>query len=204
MPATYLCIVLGSLADFSRWSRQIAHFGSLSAKKTHPGTTARPLPSDFRMPVSRSFHRRAGLEEVNSDTLSNRVPIHMKRLSSLFLLLVLAGSACAGVPLHFGENECSMGGMMDMDCCKAALGQTETTKLTGAELLCAISCAQNGTTSPPNAIRVTPPSPARTPSNAVTTRSLPDVSIRFRAGDRLHGSPGFAAPAYLLNLAFLI
>lgn len=61
------------------------------------------------------------LERLTVITLSNRVPMHMKRLASLFLLLVLAGSALAGVPLQFGENECSMGGMMDMDCCKAAL-----------------------------------------------------------------------------------
>jgi len=45
----------------------------------------------------------------------------MKRLASLILLLVLAGSAFAGVPLHFGESECSMDGMADMDCCKAVL-----------------------------------------------------------------------------------
>ena len=66
-----------------------------------------------------------------------------KRLASLFLLLVLFGSAFAGVPLHFGESECSMGGMMDMDCCKAALRQKETAMITDAELYCALSCAQN-------------------------------------------------------------
>jgi len=125
------------------------------------------------------------------------------RLASLFLLLALAGSACAGVPLHFGENECSMGGMMDMDCCKAALRQTETTKIAGAELLCALSCAQNGTTSPPNIVRVTPPSPARAPSHPAIAQSLPQSSFLFHRIDCLHGPPN-AGPTYLRNLALLI
>jgi hypothetical protein len=126
-----------------------------------------------------------------------------KRLASLFLLLVLTGSAFAGVPLHFGESECSMDNMMNMDCCKAALLQKETPKVADAKLCCALNCAQNGTTSPPNVVRVTPPSPARAPSQAMTTHSSPGFLLRFGVIDRLHGPPGFA-PAYLRNLALLI
>ncbi|MGZ8842454.1 MAG: hypothetical protein ACXW18_02250 [Pyrinomonadaceae bacterium] len=118
------------------------------------------------------------------------------------LLLVLAGSAFAGVPLQFGESECSMGGMMDMDCCKAALRQKETTKIANAELLCALSCAQNGTTLPPQALRVTPPSPTQTLSHPAMTQ-LPSCFSRFEPIDLRHGPPG-AAPAYLRNLALLI
>jgi hypothetical protein len=128
----------------------------------------------------------------------------MKRLASLILLLVLAGSALAGVPLHFGDSECSMGGMMDMVCCKAALLQNETTGITEAELYCALNCAQNGTTSPPNVVRVTPPSPVRTPSHPAITQSLLNFSLRSGSIDRLHGPPGAAAPTYLRNLALLI
>lgn len=128
----------------------------------------------------------------------------MKRLASLFLLLVLAGSAFAGVPLHFGESECSMDGMMDMDCCKAALLQEETPKVADAKLCCALYCAQNGTTSPPNAVRVTPSSPARMPPHPATTQSLPRFVLQFGPIDHLHGPPGSAAPAYLRNLALLI
>lgn len=127
----------------------------------------------------------------------------MKRFASLFLLLVLAGSAFAGVPLHFGENECSMGGMMDMDCCKAALLQKETTKITDAELLCALNCAQNGTTLPSTAVRVTPPSPVRTPSHPAITQSLPICALQFEPLEPWHGPPG-SAPVYLRNLALLI
>jgi hypothetical protein len=128
----------------------------------------------------------------------------MKRLASLFLLLVLAGSAFAGVPLHFGDSACSMGGMMDMDCCKAALLQKEKTKITEAELLCALSCAQNGTTAPPSNVRITPPSLVRTPSSPALAQALPLLSNRSQSIDRLHGPPGFAAPTYLRNLALLI
>ena len=128
----------------------------------------------------------------------------MKRLASLILLLVLAGSTLAGVPLQFGDSECSMGGMMDMDCCKAALLQKKTTRITEAELYCALNCAQNGTTSPPNVVRVTPLSLARTPSHPAITKSLLNFTLRSGSIDRLHGPPGAAAPTYLRNLALLI
>jgi len=96
-----------------------------------------------------------------------------------------------------------MGGMMDMDCCKAALRQTGPTKIAGAELLCALSCAQNGTTSPPNIVRVTPPSPARATSHPAIAQSLPQSSFLFHRIDRLHGPPN-SGPTYLRNLALLI
>ena len=126
-----------------------------------------------------------------------------KRLASLFLLLVLTGSAFAGVPLHFGESECSMGGMMDMDCCKAALLQKETSQVADAKLCCALNCAQNGTTSPPNIVRVTPPSPARAPSHPAIAQLLRQSSFLFQRIDRLHGPPN-SGPTYLRSLALLI
>ena len=127
----------------------------------------------------------------------------MKRLVSLLLLLILAGSALAGVPLHFGESECSMDGMMDMDCCKVALLQKETPKVADAKLCCALNCAQNGTTSPPNVVRVPPPSQVPTPSHPAITEPLPSFSLRCSI-DRLHGPPGSVPPTYLRNLALLI
>ena len=127
----------------------------------------------------------------------------MKRLASLILLLVLAGSAFAGVPLLFGESECSMDGMADMDCCKAALLQKEAPEVADAKLCCALNCAQNGTTAPANAVRVAPPSPGRTPSYPTPPQSLPSCDFRFGPIDRLHGPPG-SPPSYLLNLALLI
>src|SRR5260370_24621973 len=84
-----------------------------------------------------------------------------KRLASLFLLVVLVGSAFAGVPLHSGQSDCGMS-LMDMDCCKAALLQQQTPEVADARLCCALNCAPNGTTSPPGNVRITPPSPLRT------------------------------------------
>jgi hypothetical protein len=126
-----------------------------------------------------------------------------KRLASLFLLLVLATSAFAGVPLHFGESECGMDGMIEMDCCKAAPLQKETPKVADAKLCCALICGQNGTTSPPNIVRVTPPSPAGATSHPAIAQPLPQSSLLFHSIDRLHGPPN-SGPTYLRNLALLI
>lgn len=124
-----------------------------------------------------------------------------KRLASLFLLLVLFGSTFAGVPLTFGGNDCGMGGMMDMDCCEKAMLQQIAPEVADAKLCCALNCAQNGTTSPPNGVRVTPPPLVRSQHLAIV-RSVPIVSVQSHLFDRLHppGSP----PIYLLNLTLLI
>src|SRR5262249_28206619 len=91
-----------------------------------------------------------------------------RRFSSLFLLLVLTGGALAGMPLSFGESECSMGGMIDMDCCKAALEQRSNPKVIAEEeLLCALDCAQNGATLPATTVRVTPPAPKIQPPHVL-------------------------------------
>ena len=125
------------------------------------------------------------------------------RLGSLFLLLVLAGSTFAGMPLHFGERECSMDGMMDMDCCKAALMQESSPEVADAKLCCALNCAKDGTTSPPNIVRVTPPPLASASSHPALTQALAVNSLLSRRIDRLHGPPD-SGLKYLRNLALLI
>ena len=125
-----------------------------------------------------------------------------KRLASLFLLLVLFGGAFAGVPLRFGESNCSMGGMMDMDCCKAALLQKQSTSSEG-ELLCALNCAQNGTTLPTGVVRINPPAQTIQPPPATLPQppSLPSSSSVANA--QIKSPPG-SPPKYLRNLALLI
>lgn len=129
-----------------------------------------------------------------------------KRVASLILLIVIAGGSFAGVPLHFGEESscpmAAMGDMGDMDCCKMALMQSESPEAAAAKLCCALSCAQNGTTSPPSVLRVTP-LPANVSSHPATTQVLPRSSMRFDHADRLHDPPG-SPPTYLRNLALLI
>lgn len=125
------------------------------------------------------------------------------RLASLFLLLVLAGGTVAGVPMHFGEAECSMDGMMDMDCCEAALMQESSPEVAYAKLCCALNCAKDRTTSPPNIVRVTPPPLASASSHPALTQPLSFNSLLIRRIDRLHGPPD-SGPTYLRNLALLI
>ena len=127
-----------------------------------------------------------------------------KRLASLFLLLVLFGGAFAGVPLGFGENQCSMGGGMDMECCKAMLLLQSRAKFTQEEeLLCALNCAQNGTTVPASIVRVIPAAQRVQQAHLALTQPL---SIEFsvsRATTRRLSPPG-SPPTYLRNLALLI
>jgi hypothetical protein len=125
------------------------------------------------------------------------------RLASLSLLLVLAGSTFAGMPMHFGEGECSMDGMMDMDCCKAALMQESRPEVADAKLCCALNCAKDGITSPPNIVRVTPPPLASASSHPALTQPLAVNSLLSRRIHRLHG-PRDSGPTYLRNLALLI
>ena len=78
------------------------------------------------------------------------------RLTSLVLLLIVAGGAFAGTPLHSSEQSCSMGGAMgEMDCCKAALSHNNTPQVASARLCCSLNCSQNGTT-PSNGVRIQP------------------------------------------------
>src|SRR5262245_18229920 len=126
-----------------------------------------------------------------------------KRLAALFLLLVLVGSAFAGMPLPFGESDCGMSGMMDMDCCAKARLPELTPEVADAKLCCALTCAQNGTTSPPNAVKVTPPAPARTPLQVAIVGPLPTPSFYSQHPGRLRSPPG-SPPTYLLNLTLLI
>lgn len=126
-----------------------------------------------------------------------------KRLSSLVLLLVLSGGAFAEVPLNFGESNCSMGSM-DMDCCKAMLLLQSRAKFTQEEvLLCALNCAQNGTTLPTSTIRVTPPSQTVQAVHPALTQPLSIPLSNSRATAVTHSPPG-SPPTYLRNLALLI
>jgi hypothetical protein len=134
-----------------------------------------------------------------------RVPKAMTtRLASLLLLLVLVGGAFAGVPLSFGENQCSMGGMMDMECCKAMRLQQSRTRFTREEeLLCALNCAQNGTTLPAGVIRIMPLAQTTQPAHPALTQPLPFPVLFSSAGAQALGPPG-SPPTYLRNLTLLI
>jgi hypothetical protein len=161
------------------------------------------LPS-FSKFVVRLIDERRGLL-LTKMKLFRTVPRAMRtRLASLFLLLVLVGGAFAGVPLSFGESHCSMGGMMDMDCCRAMLRQQSRTRFTREEeLLCALNCAQNGTTLPAGVIRIMPPAQTIQPVHPALTQPLPLPVLFSNAGVPAHGPAG-SPPTYLRNLTLLI
>ena len=124
-----------------------------------------------------------------------------RRFASLVLLLVMAGGAFAGVPLHFGESECGMA-MMDMDCCKAALMQKETPEVAAAHLCCAINCTQSGTATPSTNVRLSLPSQVSLPTHPAS--ELPIQSLPLRYLNLPHGPPNDSHPAYIRHLALLI
>ncbi len=126
------------------------------------------------------------------------------RITSLVLLLVLAGSAFAGIPMHFGETECSMGQPMDgMDCCKAALMGGEGRETAAAHLCCAINCSHEGTTLP-SSLRVSPQLQPANSNYQPGMPALPASILRTRHISQSHGPPTDSHPAYIRHLALLI
>jgi hypothetical protein len=122
----------------------------------------------------------------------------------LLLLLVLAGSAFAAVPLHSGESECSMGqAMAGMDCCKAALMGGDSAEATAARLCCAINCSHEGST-PSSSLRVSPQSRPAVSDYQPAMLSLPDPIVLAARINRSHGPPTDSHPAYIRHLALLI
>ena len=124
-----------------------------------------------------------------------------KRLASLFLLLVLAGSAFAGVPLRFGEGDCGMS-MMEMDCCKAALLQKETPEVAAARLCCAVNCTQSGTATSSTNVRLSLPAQVSVPPHPASV--VPTACLPLRHFSLSHGPPNDSHPAYIRHLALLI
>ncbi len=125
-----------------------------------------------------------------------------ERFTCLVLLLLMAGGAFAGVSLHSGESECSMGSMMDMDCCKAALLQKETPEVANAKLCCTLNCAQSGITSVPSNARVSPPSQVSLPVLPASAVLPPSSPLRYL--NHSHRPPSESQPAYIRHLALLI
>ena len=126
------------------------------------------------------------------------------RLTSLVLLLIVAGGAFAGTPLHSSEQSCGMGGTMgEMDCCKAALMKAETPQVSTARLCCALNCPKEGT-SPGNNVRPSPQLQIVLQSYPSGARASFPSAMLMGHVDRSHGPPTDANPAYIRHLALLI
>lgn len=126
------------------------------------------------------------------------------RLTSLVLVLMLGGSAFAGVPVQFGEQSCNMDHAMgDMDCCKVALMPSKDAQTATARLCCALSCSKEGT-SPTNGVRFTPQLQLTLISYPPSPQALLTSHFRNQLFGPSHGPPGDSNPAYIRNLALLI
>src|SRR5436309_12124257 len=122
------------------------------------------------------------------------------RLTSLVLLLIVAGGAFAGTPLHSGEQWCSMGGAMgEMDCCKAALSRRNTPQVASARLCCSLNCSQTGTTFS-NGVQVQPKTqPPLSVYMIGSPANLPPVLL-LRHSSHSHSPPTDSHPAYIRHL----
>ena len=126
------------------------------------------------------------------------------RLTSLILVLMLSGSAFAGVPVQFAEQSCSMDHAMgDMDCCKAALMPSKDAQTVTARLCCALSCSKEGT-APAKGRRLAPQLQLTVILYPIIPQAFPTAHSRNRLFDSSHGPPGDSHPAYIRNLALLI
>ena len=126
------------------------------------------------------------------------------RLIALVVLLVVAGSAVAGAPLHSDEQSCSMGGAMgEMDCCKAALSHKNTPQVASARLCCSLTCSQNGTT-PSNGVRVQPKMQPSLSAHLTGSQAILPPVLFLRHSNYSHSPPTDSHPAYIHHLALLI
>ena len=128
-----------------------------------------------------------------------------KWLTSLVLIVTLAGSVLAGMPLRSDQQECAMGGMSgEMDCCAKAREQAATPEVASARLCCVVNCPSSGATPSTNSIqRIPSPLAITTLHPAATQSPLVIPSLRTRsdlAQDHLQNSQ----PTYIRHLALLI
>lgn len=125
------------------------------------------------------------------------------RLISLALVLVLAGSAGAGMPLHSNEQECNLPEMAGMDCCKMAVQpESFSSEDLIARLCCSLNCSQPGTVARGPQL----PRPSAVQALAIYAPVIPPLGDASRVclSNWAHSPPPFSNPAYIRHLALLI
>jgi hypothetical protein len=126
----------------------------------------------------------------------------VKWFVSFFLLVGMVGSVLAGTPLpmHSGEKDCPMTGMMD--CCAKARMQTDAPEVRTAQLCCALNCPEPSPTAPAGTFNF---SPLVAP---LQIAAVPYYALPVNAGPARSNSPlGLQTPsnpAYIRHLALLI
>jgi hypothetical protein len=124
----------------------------------------------------------------------------VKCFTSLVMIAILGGSVIAGVPMHVGEQGCSMGEMMD--CCELARQQSDTPSVASARLCCAINCSQPGTLMPGGVGRIPLPA-AVIPHPATMQLFVPFQSSALHSRETQSFAQG-SSPPYIRYLALLI
>ena len=120
---------------------------------------------------------------------------------SLILVLMLAGSAIAGVPLHADEKKCPM--MGTDDCCEKAKSQSTAPEVYAARLCCSLNCTVPGTTGPTSTIPK-PPSITLALPATLTTYAAYLVTARQLFATSMPERNQHSPPFYIQHLALLI
>jgi hypothetical protein len=129
------------------------------------------------------------------------------RLLSSFMLLLLAGSAFGGVPMHAPEQGgCPVAdGMEQMDCCLKAQQGEPSPEVSSAKLCCALDCQGGGPVSPSGttnlSIRVLP---ATQPGGMAAISALPILAFFAANSVEPPISSNDDHPAYIRHLSLLI
>ena len=123
-----------------------------------------------------------------------------QRLKAIVLLLVLSGSATAGMPLH-AEQKCHLPGMAD--CCATARTQARTPQVSAARLCCALNCTLPGTQGPAAAQKL-PQFVAIAPQQALMPAAAAIQNLISLPHCLTPSRLSHAPPAYLRHLALLI
>ncbi len=157
-------------------------------------------PSGLLLRRAGSYCAALALQSIRTLGLPTAV---LRRLTALVFILVIAGGAAAGTPLHSHDQECEMGGMAVMDCCKKAREQSGAPEVLAARLCCAINCSQPAPTGSTGTVNPqTAQAPATSPLNAATPPATP-LSLSVKRGQAQFPPLNFP-PGYIRHSALLI
>jgi hypothetical protein len=125
-----------------------------------------------------------------------------KWVTSFVLLVAMVTSVLAGtpMPMHSGEKECPMSGMMD--CCEKAQMKSDVPEVRTAQLCCALNCTEPSPTTPSGTFNFTP-SVAALESAVLPHFSFP-LTLELARSNSPPGLQPPSNPAYIRHLALLI
>ena len=119
-----------------------------------------------------------------------------KKLTNLVLVVAVAASVAAGMPLHSRSAQSAM-----MDCCKKALEQSDSPHVAAARLCCAMNCSEPASTNGNFGQNFSQTGAELSP---VIVVALPPLANYKSQRPRYARMSSATKPAYILNLALLI